>query len=98
MYPLQKVIYSELCAVTIGPWEKNIVLESVLDSHSWTVQEMFVLLTDKVIQFEVNDFHWGLELQESIECDLHEDYYDRDEIQMQTDLLLELLRHRCKVN
>ena len=94
------------CCIFSGSMEKKLVMESCLRSHRWGLQEMHLLLTEDIVEFDVNcscferNTSFGLSTinnRQPLNIKCHGNQLKCHGNQQQ-DLLLSLLIARCPVS
>ena len=76
--------------------ERNLVLESCLANDSWGLLDMYVILTDDIVEFDMRIESWDLERRREITwspaIDIKLNHKQHE------DLVLSFLRDRCPVS
>ena len=75
--------------------ERKLVLQSCMNSDSWGLLEMFILLTDDIVEFDMLSEGWDLDMEcEHLgpDIDVKLDYLDHG------DWLITILIARCPVS
>ena len=92
MKHLNKVMYflsvTDNFIILTGRMERKLVLDLCLKRRTWKLVEMYILLTDDIVDIDMRHVDWELDVFRSIDIKLPQNQH----------LILPLLRAKCPVS